>query len=516
QAVTLAATVSGSFGTPTGNVVFENSGGTTLCTATLSGGHGSCTHAFTQGGAQTVKANYGGDGTYANSTGSDSFGSATIDVAEPATTTSIAAQETALPSGSLPSGIAAFAMNFTATVTASGSTGTNLAGSVTFSLNGRALSPAGCANQAVSGASPQSVTCTDTNPEDFGGPVLATYSGDPHFAGSVSPPVSPSFTPDPTSVSSPTSSPASTIVGQGVNLSAQVSAYVSPGQAPVGVVEFTSGGAPLCAAPVNSSFGATCATSALPTGTSSVVATYHDPAGGYASSTSGASPVTVGPSLYGVVGMAATPDGGGYWIVRSDGAVSALGDAVDYGSLVGVPLNKPIVGMAATPDGGGYWLVASDGGIFSFGSATFFGSTGGVSLNKPIVGMAATPDGGGYWLVASDGGIFAYGDAQFYGSSGSVRLNSPVVGMAAGPGGNGYWLVAADGGIFAYGSAQFFGSAGSLHLNKPVVGMAASPHADGYWLVASDGGIFTYGNTLFYGSTGGIQLNKPIVGMSSA
>ena len=67
--------------------------------------------------------------------------------------------------------------------------------------------------------------------------------------------------------------------------------------------------------------------------------------------------------------------------------------------------------MAATPDGGGYWLVASDGGIFSYGDAAFFGSRGGQPLNKPIVGMAATPDGGGYWLVASDGGIFSYGDA---------------------------------------------------------------------------------------------------------
>ena len=40
-------------------------------------------------------------------------------------------------------------------------------------------------------------------------------------------------------------------------------------------------------------------------------------------------------------------------------------------------LNQPIVGMAATPDGGGYWLVASDGGIFTFGDAAFYGSTGG-------------------------------------------------------------------------------------------------------------------------------------------
>jgi hypothetical protein len=53
-------------------------------------------------------------------------------------------------------------------------------------------------------------------------------------------------------------------------------------------------------------------------------------------------------------------------------------------------LAKPIVGMAATPDGGGYWLVASDGGIFSFGDADFYGSTGAMALAKPIVGMATS------------------------------------------------------------------------------------------------------------------------------
>jgi hypothetical protein len=46
--------------------------------------------------------------------------------------------------------------------------------------------------------------------------------------------------------------------------------------------------------------------------------------------------------------------------------------------------------MAATNDGGGYWLVASDGGIFNYGDATFYGSTGNVELNKPMVGAAAT------------------------------------------------------------------------------------------------------------------------------
>ena len=184
--------------------------------------------------------------------------------------------------------------------------------------------------------------------------------------------------------------------------------------------------------------------------------------------------------------------------------------------------------MAATPDGGGYWLVARDGGIFSYGDAGFFGSAGSLPLNAPIVGMAATPDGGGYWLVAADGGIFSYGDARFSGSSrrhgperaggrhgGHPRrrgllaggratagssatatpassaprarsaLAAPIVGMAAGPGGGGYWLVARDGGVFGYGDAPYHGSLGGTALRAPVVGMAAT--RDGGGLLARPG-----------------------------
>ena len=163
--------------------------------------------------------------------------------------------------------------------------------------------------------------------------------------------------------------------------------------------------------------------------------------------------------------------------------------------------------MAATHDGGGYWLVASDGGIFNYGDAGFFGSAGSLPLNAPIVGMAATPDGGGYWLVASDGGIFSYGDAAFHGSTGSIHLNQPVVGMAVAPGGGGYWLVASDGGIFSYGTASFLGSMGGTPLNAPIVGMAAT--SSGYWLAARDGGVFNFG-VPFFGSMGGQSNPNPI------
>ena len=215
-----------------------------------------------------------------------------------------------------------------------------------------------------------------------------------------------------------------------------------------------------------------------------------------------------------IVGMAATPDGKGYWLAASDGGIFNYGDAAFYGSTGGLPLNKPIVSIAATPDGKGYWLVASDGGIFSYGDAAFFGSAASLPLNKPIVGMAATADGKGYWLVASDGGIFSYGDAQFYGSAGRTPINKPIVGTAATPDGKGYWLVAADGGIFNYGDAAFYGSTGGTSINRPIVGMAASSDGRGYWLVASDGGIFNYGDAAFSGSTGGSSIDKPIVGMA--
>jgi len=55
----------------------------------------------------------------------------------------------------------------------------------------------------------------------------------------------------------------------------------------------------------------------------------------------------------------------------------------------GKPLNAPIVGMTATPDGGGYQMVASDGGIFTFGDAEYHGSMGGTPLIRPVVGMAS-------------------------------------------------------------------------------------------------------------------------------
>jgi hypothetical protein len=207
---------------------------------------------------------------------------------------------------------------------------------------------------------------------------------------------------------------------------------------------------------------------------------------------------------YGQAGLGATQG-------AVESSVFGFGAAPEAGAPI--VSNRPLVGLAATPDGKGYWLTASDGGVFSFGDANFYGSTGSIKLNRPIVAIAATPDGKGYWLTATDGGVFSFGDANFYGSTGSIKLNRPIVAIAATPDGKGYWLTATDGGVFSFGDANFYGSTGSIKLNQPIVAMAADRSSGGYWLASRDGGVFAFHAT-FYGSEGGQLQEDRFVGIA--
>ena len=206
-----------------------------------------------------------------------------------------------------------------------------------------------------------------------------------------------------------------------------------------------------------------------------------------------------------------------------------------------VPTGR-VVGMAADPNGHGYWIVSADGGVFSFRGARFTARSA-MSTSMPRwSGWPPPPTAGGYWLVAADGGVFSFGDAAFHGSLGGVHLNAPVVGMAATPDGGrllaggrrrrrlllrrrrlprlarggapqcpgrrdgrhpdggGYWLVAYDGGVFCFGDALFEGSAGDLRSPHRCTPWLPTPSGHGYWLLGGDGGIFTYGDAGFYGS----------------
>jgi hypothetical protein len=333
-----------------------------------------------------------------------------------------------------------------------------------------------------------------------------------------------------------------TTASSGTNVDYDAS-VTSPGGTPTGAVTFTTGSLVLCTTQPLVNGAAGCETTKAPVGHDVITAVYSGDTYFHRSTTTGSlivtsrtptgptppaptppaptppaptppAPTPPAPTLSTTVGMTATPDGSGYWLADSSGAVSAYGSAHFYGSMAGQPLVAPIAHIVSTPDGKGYWLVASDGGIFNFGDAGFFGSMGGRHLNAPVVGLGPTRDGHGYWLVASDGGVFSFGDAGFRGSMGGTHLNQPVVGISADPATGGYWEVAADGGVFSFG-APFFGSTGDLRLNRPVEAMTSTRSGNGYWFVASDGGIFAFGDAGFHGSMGGTSLNAPVVGMTT-
>ena len=216
-----------------------------------------------------------------------------------------------------------------------------------------------------------------------------------------------------------------------------------------------------------------------------------------------------------MVGIAAPPGGGGYWLAGANGQVLRFGDAPLFGSMAGKHLDQAVVGIAATPERAGYWLASADGGVFNFGTARFYGSAAGTDLDSPVVGIAATPDGRGYWLVSANGGVLRFGDAVLFGSMAAKHLNASVVGIAATPDGRGYWLASADGGVFNFGDATFYGSAAGTNPHEAVVGIVACPGAHGYWLAGANGDIYNFGAAGAEGRGGTMALNQPIVAIAA-
>src|SRR5688500_15312213 len=79
-------------------------------------------------------------------------------------------------------------------------------------------------------------------------------------------------------------------------------------------------------------------------------------------------------------------------------SVVATGTATTYGSTGESVLNSGLVDMAASPTGRGYWQLGGDGGVFNYGDARFYGSTGSIRLNSPVRSIAPTRLGDGYWF----------------------------------------------------------------------------------------------------------------------
>ena len=215
----------------------------------------------------------------------------------------------------------------------------------------------------------------------------------------------------------------------------------------------------------------------------------------------------------GIIGIAASSNGRGYWIATANGNVFCFGDAGSYGSRA-APTGH-IAAIVATGRGG-YWLATSTGVVFSFGDAPSHGGAAISALSTPVVAMAATPMGRGYWLAASGGRVFAYGDARAYGSATPALSRDHVVAMAATPDGRGYWLADSGGRVFSFGDARFHGSAAAELGNDHIVAMAATRDGRGYWLADSGGRVFSFGDAGSFGSAFPAVKKNPIVAMAAA
>lgn len=221
--------------------------------------------------------------------------------------------------------------------------------------------------------------------------------------------------------------------------------------------------------------------------------------------TSGTDPFTADDYFVGIV---ATPDGQGYWLVTADGAVSAYGDAHAYGSLpAGEALSSGgVVGMARTYDAHGYWLATADGAVYGLGDARPYGSlaTKHVKPDGPVVGIAATPNGKGYWLLSSGGQVYRFGDAPLEGTPGARFAPYDAIGTR--PAG-GYVITAADNGaVFIYPGNELVSGGPGNEEATTLVGSAVTPSGNGAYQAGMNGGVSTWGDAgppHFYGSLPG-------------
>jgi hypothetical protein len=223
-----------------------------------------------------------------------------------------------------------------------------------------------------------------------------------------------------------------------------------------------------------------------------------------------------------VVGIVPTADRGGYWLDASDGGIFAFGDSGFYGSIPGLglhpagsgqpnSLDAPIVGMVPSADGGGYFMVASDGGVFAFGDARFAGSCPGMGgCSGAAVAVMPDASGNGYWLVTQTGHVYTFGDAPYFGAPGPQ--NVPVTSAVRTPDGKGYWILFANGAVDSYGDAGALGSpAGQFGGLNPANAIFTTSDGGGYWVASANGSVDNYGDAPNEGSMAGTHLNGSII-----
>ena len=279
QPVTVGYSVTGSGGTPSGNVTVSD--GVNSCTGTVAAG--SCSITLTTAGARTLTASYAGDSNFLPST---SAGAAHM-VSQASTTVSLARTTGASPA---PYGTS---LTFTATVTVTSPGSGTPTGTVTF-FDGATSIGTG----TLSATSPFKATFTTSSLSVAVHSITAVYTGDASFAASpTSSPVGQTVTTATTTTTVATSDN-STVFGESVTFTATVTPQVA-GSTPTGTVTFKDGATTIGTGTLDggSPPQATFTTSALSVATHPITASY----GGDGNFSGDAS-----PSINQVVAKAAT------------------------------------------------------------------------------------------------------------------------------------------------------------------------------------------------------------------
>jgi hypothetical protein len=195
----------------------------------------------------------------------------------------------------------------------------------------------------------------------------------------------------------------------------------------------------------------------------------------------------------------------GYWQVRATGQIYAFGDARLYWpNSPRLSLREIATGMAAHPDGRGYWTVDTSGVVLAAGSAGWYEDRSS-SATKSVVDIAATPNGYGYWILERDGTVYPYGDAADYGSSyhsASMQNGAPAHAQSieSHPTASGYWVLWSDGYVDAKGLPNY----GRAHL-PPLLPLEwytqihATSTGLGYWIISGTGAIICKGDAPDHG-----------------
>jgi peptidoglycan/xylan/chitin deacetylase (PgdA/CDA1 family) len=184
-------------------------------------------------------------------------------------------------------------------------------------------------------------------------------------------------------------------------------------------------------------------------------------------------------------GIAADPDTGGYWLLKSNGSVVAH-RAPFYGQLSG-KLGRHVTAVAIAASRGGYLVLTSDGAVHTFGAPYHGQPKGRMGKLKPV-GLAVNAATGGYWVLNSGGGVWGYG-ARGYGSLAGKPYRATAI--AASPQG-GYLLLTSTGKVFGFHARTYGSARHGVGRGVTAVSLAVTPATGGYWILLSNGGVLGF------------------------